>query len=456
MIPCFFYIRSFGKSYLLTYYYLLPTTTSSSYYYLLGLFCSFNSAPHCFGHISHCRSLSTINFVLSDSSLKQLLPLAALSFFFFLFPFLPQYKNKTDRHLPNTRAFPLVYLFSSPATVFAHMSTLMTETYEARSASFPLRREVRQAMVVATSASNAKSCRRPPHKTTEAQKRILLAEFEADPNPPAARRDRLAKLLNVERRIIKNWFSNQRALRRKTGQGYRGWATGSASSHSASGSGDELELEPELKIERASTPAQSSIPAGALTFDQQHITDSTRFSPNPELRPQNVFGPANSICDANENLIAEDKSYSEPLKPSLIPKTIYREFQPSPLRCVSSPITTSTLAPIMDNNSNNNTNNITNATTTINNLSNFSFKPTKSKSDPYALPSLLSFMSVPSSWIPAVTTSPQRILIEPSSVPTIVCDDDDDDDSVSSWSSEVSTCPGYPESALRSSLAIEV
>lgn len=52
-----------------------------------------------------------------------------------------------------------------------------------------------------------------------------------------------------ERRIIKNWFSNQRALRRKTGQGYRGWATGSASSHSASGSGDELELEPELKFE---------------------------------------------------------------------------------------------------------------------------------------------------------------------------------------------------------------
>ncbi|GJJ14793.1 hypothetical protein Clacol_009061 [Clathrus columnatus] len=323
------------------------------------------------------------------------------------------------------------------------MSTMITENFEARSAAFALRREVRQAMVVAT--SSAKSCRRPPHKTTEAQKRILLAEFEADPNPPAARRDRLAKLLNVERRIIKNWFSNQRALRRKTGQGYRGWATGSASSHSASGSGDELELEPEVKSERASTPAQSSVLVGALTFDE-HITDSLRFSPNPELRPSNINilrtangnNTANADPNGNSNSELSAASFTKPLLPKT---TIYREFQPSPLRSASSPIT---FAPIISNNTNNSINN--------NSLK------SKSKPNPYALPSLLSSMSIPSSWIPSIP-SPNPSPIEPSSLnPVSMIVDDDYDDDVSdsegssSWSSEVSLCPGYPESALRSSL----
>ncbi|KAF8574908.1 hypothetical protein K439DRAFT_800041 [Ramaria rubella] len=113
-----------------------------------------------------------------------------------------------------------------------------------------------------TDSLPTKTHRRPPHKTTAAQKRILLAAFEDDPNPPAGKRERLAKQLNVERRIIKNWFSNQRALRRRLGQGYRGYAdsfhSGSTSSCSASGSGDELELELEGETRRVGASEVSS------------------------------------------------------------------------------------------------------------------------------------------------------------------------------------------------------
>jgi len=57
-----------------------------------------------------------------------------------------------------------------------------------------LRREVYHSL---GAANGAKSSRRPPHKTTDAQKRILLAEFEKEPNPSADKRDELAKKLNV-------------------------------------------------------------------------------------------------------------------------------------------------------------------------------------------------------------------------------------------------------------------
>jgi len=142
---------------------------------------------------------------------------------------------------------------------------------------FELRQEVRQAMGL---TNTTKSSRRPPHKTTEAQKRVLLAEFEKEPNPSAEKRDELARRLNVERRIIKNWFSNQRALRRKTGQGYRGWNSNSSQS------GDERDPNMEAEDDEDTMPL---VPPASPPQTGPSSPDSS-YPPSPVSTPaQPVF-----------------------------------------------------------------------------------------------------------------------------------------------------------------------
>jgi len=149
---------------------------------------------------------------------------------------------------------------------------------------FELRQEVRQAMGL---ANTAKSSRRPPHKTTEAQKRILLSEFEKEPNPSAEKRDELARRLNVERRIIKNWFSNQRALRRKTGQGYRGWNSNSSQS------GDERDANME------GDDYEDTMPSASMSSPPQTETGSS--TPDSSYPPSPVSTPSQPVFRQTTN-----------------------------------------------------------------------------------------------------------------------------------------------------------
>ncbi|KAF8493541.1 hypothetical protein JB92DRAFT_1197403 [Gautieria morchelliformis] len=54
------------------------------------------------------------------------------------------------------------------------------------------------AQAAAEQLSSGKRCQRPPHKTTEAQKHVLLDEFERNPNPGASKQEHLGGLLMCE------------------------------------------------------------------------------------------------------------------------------------------------------------------------------------------------------------------------------------------------------------------
>ncbi|KAF8508451.1 hypothetical protein BU17DRAFT_70787 [Hysterangium stoloniferum] len=268
--------------------------------------------------------------------------------------------------------------------------------------SLNLRRDVRNAVAL-TSAS--KSTRRPPHKTTEAQKQILMAEFDEDPNPSAMKRDRLARVLNIERRIVKNWFSNQRALRRKTGQGYRGWMSGSVSSHSAYGSGDELETYP---TPASDNPAKSSKRRVLLT--RNDTPTSPLISPEPQSPP-----PLQNILSATIN--------ADPLR-TILPKSA----APAPYRYTRAmrPPPTIALPPPP------------NAPSSRNLIS-----------PPVSLP-----LAYPSSWLPSPIISPARLLHQTISNNHNNSATQDIPDELEEDKFSPSLMRGYPESALRSSLAV--